>query len=404
MNTSTLPAARSVITFAAEAMHGAPETSAPRYFERNGSKVLLMENVALFRSGTFRDSIGEQMTWEPADIEEFVRNFEYLRSSGIFPDVPVRVGHPQFGVSSARNVIGYITSLRAATKAAKDGKEYTWLVGDYEILDPDAQVRVANGLYRNRSAEIGIYVDNNEVMHAPVFMGVAIVDIPAVERLNEFTNHQAQGDPNLAYIYYTEETMGNLVTPPTANGAVQQQQQPAPVAPAPAAPEAPAATFSIGGTTTSDPAVVQNYISNLESQVQSLRAAETARVMAERENFVNSLAEGQDARISAADLPRQLAFARGLNQEQWEIWRATMEALPANPMFANHAGTTSTAPVAPVVAPETQVDAELAVARDIVLTLHRANVDQEQIMATDQYKKLIAREPGFTFPARVSSL
>lgn len=397
MSTATLPMTKSIVSFSAEVLEKMYQSDGPakRFFERDGRKVLRMENVAVFRSGTFRDSIGRQATYEPADIQSFVTNFNNLKASGVFPDPPVRKGHPQFGVSYMDTLIGHLVSLRAEEREASIGKQkFTVLFADYEILDKDAQDKVDSGLWKNRSAEIGVYTDNNDVDHAPVFMGFAYVDIPAVERLNEFSKNGV-GPDRLAFSYITEEInmSGSTVQPVATPPAPTAPQAPAPV---PAAP----VEFSIGGASTTDYASVQNYITAIEKQNADYAAAETTRVAAEREAFVKSLAEGAAPKLAATQIDSTLAFAKGLTAEQFTAWRGTMETVAPNPLFQQHgasAGATSIAPVAPDTA-----DAEFETAKTIVTNLGKAGVSPDKIKAGAAYAKVIAKDPAFVIPSTVA--
>lgn len=131
----------------------------------------LIKGMRIFRAGSFANSLGERSDWTTADLDEMVKNFEDLRSRGILPNVPVRADHSR----SVNNVVGYFTSLY---------REDDYLLADVELTEPDAVGKYERGTYRSRSAEIGVYVSNDEQVYWPVVMGVAFCDIPAVEGLH----------------------------------------------------------------------------------------------------------------------------------------------------------------------------------------------------------------------------
>lgn len=348
-----------------------------RFFERDGVKILELDNLAVFRSGTFRDSMGFQHSYDEFHIEQFVVNFNHLRTSGVLPDVPVRKGHPSFGTNRMDGLIGYVTELRTEKRTSTSDKvERLYLLGKLEILDPEAQEKINSGLYRNRSAEVGTYVDNNEAEYAPTFMGVAYVDIPAVEGLNGFTKSLPTGSTS----YMMEEDMTNsLPTPPAP-------------APTEATKEVPFA-FSLSGVgATTDPVAVQAYItsleaksSNFEAEIQRRDAAEVTRKESEREEFVNGLiAEGK---ILAPAADAQRAFAKSLTDEQFSTWSGTFGAMPINPLlqeYGNQDGDSGKPDSAAV-----DVDTE------VMRNMRYARVSDDVIMKTGHYAQVIKKDPNF---------
>lgn len=162
-----------------------------RSFSSSGAGILKVLGLPTFRSGTFRDSMGFQHTWEEIHIEDMARNFAMLRDRQLFQDVPVRDGHPGWIVSGMEGngkVIGYHTGLSTEMRQAPhDLMNYNYLLGDLEIIDASAQDAVESGLWRSVSSEVGTYISNNEAEFWPVYQGVAYVDIPAVEGLKGFS-------------------------------------------------------------------------------------------------------------------------------------------------------------------------------------------------------------------------
>lgn len=391
--------ASSVVLFSADQMSTGVT---PRMFAKknaDGPDSLMVEGVPVFRSGTFRDSMGYQATYEDIHIDQMVAHFGMLRNRNIFADVPVRDGHPGFLVSGQAGngkVVGYHTNLRGEKRTSShDGKEYFYLLADYEILDPDAQAAIKSGLWRNRSAEVGRYVTNDEAEFWPVYQGVAYVDIPAVEGLNGFSKENG----NVRFMMEEESMTASTVTPPALPTAPQ-----APVAPAatdtaahaaPTAPvkaDAPAAfTFSIGGQTTQDFGAVQAHIAKLEGENAAFtRAAQEADDLA-REDFCKELVAGN--KMLATQLDAAVSYAKSLTLEQFGAWKALQEGVPAQPLLGVFGGAQTTA------APATgQVDAaaqELRTLEDTVRQHARSGLARDKIMATPSYKKLIAANPAF---------
>lgn len=378
MTTSTLDSQvkGSTLLFANGSLATFDTSVTKRYFERDGAQVLELDNVAVFRSGTFRDSMGYQHTYSEFHIEQFVVNFNHLKTSGILPDVPVRKGHPSFAQSSMDGLIGYFSSLRAEKRTStSDGKEYTYLVGKYEILDKGAQEKIDSGLWRNRSAEVGVYVDNNEAKYAPTFMGVAYVDIPAVEGLNGFTKSLPSGNTS----YMMEEEMSGLITPPAPG---TQTEAPTPFA------------FNIGGSATSDYAAVQAYVSGLEAKVAGFEQkmaqhaqAEKDREEAERTAFVNQLQA--DGKVLATQGESTLALALSLNPDQYSSWSAMFGTMPTNPLLQQYGNQDGEAGAQSMPTPQEDVD--MGVIRRLVY----ANVSEEAIKRSQEYGRLIAADPTF---------
>lgn len=374
--------------FSSEAFSAAPEPTM-RSFERpakDGSgnvKVLEMKNVAVFRSGTFRDSMGDQSTWSREDLELFVQGFNHLRTSGTLPDVPVRKGHRSYlGHANMDGLIGYITGLRVHDKVASiEQQEYSFLVADYEILDSEAREKISSGLWRNRSAEVGSYLDNNDVIHGPAFLGFAYVDMPAVERLNEYANSQGA---QLNFNLLTEEVM--------------------PEAPKPAViPEA--AMFTIGGTQTSDPAAVQAYINGLETangefsnQLTAMREAETQREFSSRAGVIDTLIGSN--RMLAAQKDSTLALVGTMSAEQFSAWRAIQEAQPEHSLFERH-GNAPQGDGLPENRPNQQTPEEkaFATATGVVNSLVIGGASDEVIKQTPSYAALVAKNPAFIIPS-----
>lgn len=377
---------------------GAPvEPKFKKTFSSSGPGIMTVEKLAVFRSGTFRDSMGYQNTWEKWHIDQMVSNFSMLRDRKLFENVPVRNGHPGFlihGTEGTGKVIGWHTSLTSeAMTAPHDGNGYDFLFADFDILDPDAQRDYESGLLRSRSSEIGYYLTNSEAEFYPVYQGFAFVDIGAVEGLNFskpdnptgrlFMHGFNRGTEDKQFIVYSEE---NLVSGTTQNGGTGNA---APTAPplttgipqgtqhaAPTAPAQPTVQFSINGQPTSDVTAVQNHISALEQfRSETLEQA--------RRDFVASLVASN--KITAPQAPGLEAFALSLGSEQFAAWRGTFTDAPAASITAVHGGTTNGLPPAQVDATNDRV----TVLRSIVAGHREAGTPEKVLHEKASYKELM---------------
>jgi hypothetical protein len=341
-------------------------------------QVLTIENMPVFRSGTFRDSTGWQTTWEALHIQEMVRHFTYLIERGIFSDVPVRAGHPSFlGMNPIHEVIGYHTALRSEKRHSPvHDTEFEYLLADYVILDADAAAKINSGLWRNRSSEIGTYVDNSEAEYAPTYMGVAYVDIPAVESLNSFAKNNSQFG-----IMMEEEMSGNSLPTPQPPAGTPAAPAPAP-APAPSGEHSaptpqPHFAFTINGSATTDFSAVQAYVNSLESENKTLTEFRANAVKAAREDFVKGLAK--DNKIGANQIDEFNKFAASIDD-------ATFAAVPAGTDPNAGAGQ----------APETEAYAK---EKGVLRALFRANISKDKIKRTADYATLVSKDKDFDLDA-----
>lgn len=189
-----------------------------RYFSQpTGSEQMdgtNMKNVEIFRVGSFH---GGRHTFNKKDLKEMVKNFHYMKVEGILPNVPVRADHPGFlSGGSVDKIIGYFTDLRLRGEK---------LVADFQITEPDAQEKIKRGTYRSRSVEIGSYEDNSGDVYEPSIMGVAFVDLPAVEGLdNNFVvdfsqNYENKELVDLNYEEFAKWTRAFIDTLPNSSFA-----------------------------------------------------------------------------------------------------------------------------------------------------------------------------------------
>lgn len=377
---------------------GSPiEPKFKKTFSGSGPGVMTVEKLAVFRSGTFRDSMGYQNTWEKWHIDQMVSNFTMLRDRKLFENVPVRNGHPGFlihGTEGTGKVIGWHTNLSSeAVTAPHDGNSYDFLFADFDILDPDAQRDYESGLLRSRSSEIGYYLTNSEAEFYPVYQGFAWVDIGAVEGLNFsqpvnsngklFMHGFNQATQDKQFIVYSEETLvsgttqngGTGTQPPTAPALTTGIQQPAQHA-APTAPAQPTVQFSINGQSTSDVTAVQNHISGLEQfRTETLEQA--------RRDFVASLVASN--KITAPQQPGLEAFALSLGIEQFNAWKETYTAAPVASLTAVHGGTANGLPPVQV----DKVNDRITVLRGIVAGHRAAGTSEKALHEKNSYKELM---------------
>jgi len=369
--------------------------------EGGTQKVALYEKVPIFRSGVFADSMGYRKEWLPEQMHQMASNFTYLKRTGIFADVPVRVGHPSFlGGNAMKDVIGYFTTLEVEERESPidgDDEKYTYLLASYEILDEEADKKIASGLYRNRSSEIGTFFTNDpETELWPVMMGVAYVDIPAVQGLNGFAKQ-----------YQTETFSIQMEAPVSGTESKTQVEAPKPALPV-------NAEFTIGGTRTNDFARVQAYITELEgkngefaAQVQTLTTENTAlkefkaeQLKAGREQRLTMLTMSRDGKppvLTAPELEQEKQFTAMLNDEQFDAYLKRLEAKGGNPLLGNHGYQSTDENHRPADDSDKAKSEAIAALKDVVTGFRYASsMTTERIKATDAYKKLVALDPTFT--------
>ena len=376
--TQAPPFRRNLAVFGANMVKGAQPTW---YRKDNGN--LVVQGQPVFRSGTFRDSMGMQHTWESLHMDQMVAHYNMLRDRGLFTDVPVRDGHPGFlvhGTPGTGAVVGWHTGLKTEELETHTGAKETFLLADYEFTDPDAAVKYENGTFRNRSSEIGEYTTNDEATFWPTYMGFAWVDIPAVEGLNaaSFSAFVAPDRPGRLIVPVDKEFSVSGTDPSGKQTGTGQGVTPPPVAPP--APPSPIA-FSIAGQTVHDPVTVQNHINTLE--IFQREQLEKTRV-----DFVNGLAK--DGKILATAVDSTIAFAKSLTAEQFAEYVKTTEGTPVSSVLANHGASTQSTPATPGA---TAQAAQIATLKGVVSMHQASGMPVEQIKDTGSYKQLVALDP-----------
>lgn len=345
----------------------------PRHY-RKSDGVLVVERQPVFRTGTFRDSMGRQGTWEALHMDQMASHFDMLRNRGILTDVPVRDGHPGFlisGTEGTGRVVGWHTKLETHTVQSDTG-DTTYLLASYEFTEPDAADKYERGTFRNRSSEVGTYVTNAEAEFWPVFMGFAFVDIPAVEGLNsvEFSKStsSAYAERDVVFLFDRENplTTSQIQVP----GLQSQQTQPA--------------QFMINGQATADVGAVQAHITTLENfRSETLDGA--------RVEFVTALVKG--GKILAPQQEQMTKFAKGLTDEQFASWKTAMDAAPTMSVLGQHGATTDHSKQGNGA---TDGTGELAQAQAIVRMHELAGKTDDFIKTTPSYQTIQRLTAGAT--------
>lgn len=338
------------------AMFGAPLPSGlPPLEEIDGKQVV--RGLKVFRVGTFKDSRGRQHTYESSDLQAIVRNFELLRNEGFLVDVPVRADHS----SSINNVLGYITALRT------DGK---FLLADIEFTEPDGAAKYSRGTFRSRSLEIGPYETNGDEpeVYFPCVLGLAFVDIPAVEGLfgrNRPTEDHPVSTQTATFRIRGVETT-NVEQVQAYIDELEKAQAPAPH------------TFRLPTGEESDYAKVQTFIDDLVKQVDD------AKVQA-RKDFVKKLVE--DDKLAASQLEAMQSFVAGLAPDQYEAWAKAYENAPKLGIFSKNSGSGNGGDNAG--AGDTMKE-EIAVLEERIAMHRRAGTPEDVIQKSESYQRLQA--------------
>lgn len=360
------------------------------YTKKNGGKIY--SGVAVFRSGTFRDSLGDQTTWEDFHIKQMVDSWDYLTGKKIVQSVPARDGHSAYlvgNIPGRGEVVGWHHELtRKSLKSPVDGKQYSYLLVDYELTQPYAIEKHDNGTWRNRSAEIGGYRTNEEVELWPVYLGFAFVDFPAVEGLN-FNSQQTSAGVKF-FAHFSGNDLGVTVTDATTGAAQGGTALPFPTSMMPGAQahtQAPGGTvptpqpfvFTMNGQQTTDYNAVQARVTQLEQFAKDTREAG-------RKDFVAGLVSTN--KITAPQQPEYEAFALALPDEQYAQWTQMWVSATVPAILGNHgaaAVTNHNNAARPPSADQSVKDAEQ------IVRMHEQGgaMRPDQIKATSAYKLLV---------------
>lgn len=327
-----------------------------------GEPLGTVKGVKVFKTGTFRDSMGRQATWGDEHLQQMAFHFNLLRANGMLPNVPVREDH----WSGAAGLIGYVDSLKV------DGG---FLSADLNITEASGADKIESGTYRGRSLEVGMFEANDESMYWPVVHGLAFVDIPAVEGL-----FGKDDKKNVSYFIISEAPMSGNENSTFSQAHVDfaiacAYAQGLKDAPSDKAP----AMFKINGADSADVAAIQTHITGLETFRKE--SAESGR-----KNYVAALAK--DGKIAATQVDALGALALTMTDAQFESFKATYDVAPKAALFQQHVdnGNEGTRDANGNLIDPT-VD-ERAILEETVANHKRAGMAQEALEKTNSFKRL----------------
>lgn len=363
----------------------------------------MIRGLRIFKAGTFDDSMGITRTWTEEHLEQMELHFRLLKEGGYFPNVPIRSDHSW----SVRDVVGYFDQVY------RDPTDGTFLSSDVEITEPEAYEKWKRGTYRSRSIEIGVYKTNGEapMEYFPVVMGLAFVDIPAVEGLhsrgippgfekafNQTKENKMDEQEFLAACAYAQWVAAAEYAQKCADweSAVNYAQA---LAEHQTAGEALGLTanhgaapqtlvFSINGVPTADGVAVQAHISSLEQfRSESITSGRTA--------FIDSLV--QHGKIGAPQADSLKVLVNGdpatgvppMGDAQFTAFKSSYDAMGTAPLFGQF-GNPSTGPGITLQTGNaaTALDDEIATLEEIVANHKRTNKSKEEIEAMSSFKRL----------------
>lgn len=356
----------------------------------------IISGIRIFKAGTFADSMGIVRTWTPEHLDQMVLHYNLLKEGGYLPNVPIREDHS----FSVRDVCGYFVSVY------RDPSDGNFLASDIEITEPDAFEKWQRGTYRSRSIEIGAYETNGEepAMYFPVILGLAFVDIPAVEGLHarkvpapfpqtmDHTKEKTMTEEEFlaacayaAWVQAAEYAQQCADWEAAVNYAQAVEEHAAQATAlgltADHARGAAPMTFSVNGAPTSDGTVVQAHITSLETfRQESINSA--------RHAFVDALAA--DHKIGQPQVESMKALVLTMDDTQYNAFKASYDAQGAASIFGSFGQTPGGGgnPNGQPGGPVQSVDEEIATLEEIVANHKRAGKTQEQIEALDSFKKL----------------
>lgn len=339
------------------------------YFSQMPSGVIdperpsLVRDLKVFRTGSFRDGRGRPHSFDAADLDKMVENFQELRSNGAFPNVPVRADHSQ----SVNSIVGYFEGLR---------REDDFLLADVDFTEPEALKKFERKTYRGRSLEVAPYRTNDERLFQPCVLGLAFVDLPAVEGL--YSRERMAPEPITRSNSVSEEKNEPMTfrikgVETSDASSIQAHIDELEARPAPTDP----VTFRLGGVETQDADEVQNYIKVLETFRENV--AETART-----EFVKNLAE--DGKIAATQIEPMTAFAKDLDDDGFKKFQMSYEGAPSGALFGEHGQNGEGKPKPP----NSDAATEKEILEATVAQFRFAGWDDEKVSQTAAAKRLAA--------------
>lgn len=345
----------------------------------NGSNSLVVKNIAIFRSGSFKDSWGDTHTYSKFEMDSFARNFSHLSDNSIFDPV-VRAGHPGMTNDRLASVIGYIRNIEVENRQSLQGVSYDYLIAELEIIDKDAIEKIKSGLWNKRSAEIGAFEDNDNNIYAPAVLGVAYVDVPAVQWLDWSKNHDTD---NIQL--FDKEGLEEMTGMPKVH------------------------VFHIGGNDTSEFSRVQDYITNIEAKFaaasgeistlktenESLKTTNDAlaefkkeALSTARHSYIDSLAAS--GKILETGKTEAYAMVDMFTEEQFTAYKKVMGDAAPNPIFGAYGNQEQDENKVP----DEKAD-EISVYKSVIQDLRGVGRSIDSIKKTQAYAKVIAVEPNY---------
>lgn len=350
---------------------------APQQAEGN-----VVRALKIFRAGTFKDSRGRLSTWTREDLAKMVENFTTLRTNGVLPNVPVREDHSD----TIDKVIGWFHALYV------DPTNPDLLLADVEFTEPEKLAKYQRGTYRSRSSEIAKYEDNDGNEYAPVVIGLAFVDLPAVEGLFRLSSNDgsnpAQGDPSPSSGQGSSHTKEKKkMAKFKLNGSTETEDE-AQVQAHIAALEAFRTSaepvlghkFKINGMETNDFAAVQAHCLALETfRTETISSGRTA--------WVDALAK--DGKIANPMIESFKNLVGTMDDAQFTAFKATYDAAPKLPLLGQHAGGNDGGSGGGDPRAE-----EMTLLEDIIQQHRLAGKSQADIEGLTSFKKLQAMKAG----------
>lgn len=382
-------------------MHSATFTSSTVRTQQTVHGTHVIEGIRIFKAGTFADSAGVVRTWTPEHLDQMVLHFNLLREGGFLPNVPIREDHS----FSVRDVCGYFVNIY------RDPTDADFLAADIEITEPEAFEKWKRGTYRSRSIELGAYETNGEapITYYPVILGLAFVDIPAVEGLHS-RRVPLGSDPQANANHSKENTMTEEEFLAACRYAawVQAAEYAQTCADWEAAVNYAAAveahnsqaselglttsahgyagapmTFSVNGQPVQDGTTVQAHISGLEQfRAETITGARNA--------FVESLAT--HGKVGQPQVDSLKALVATMTDEQYNAFKASYDSQGSAPIFGqygqngNGAGGQPPTPAGGTAAQT--LDEQINIQEEIVAHHKAAGRSQEEIEAMPSFKKL----------------
>jgi len=354
---------------------------------------LIERDVKVFKIGTFTDSYGRTKEWTGEDLDTAASNFKELRDLNILPNVPVRKDHS----TSIKDVVAYFTDVR------RDGN---FLLADWEWVSEEAKHAWDRKQLRNRSIEIGKYTTNSGEEFNPTVVGLAFVDLPAVEGLYRIAEHgenmttenqtpeeiaaeEAATEAAAAEALRLAEEAAAKVQADADTAAKAELEAAADEAQRLANEAATAAgrelvgahrshqpfAFRINDSDVSDHARVQNHIVELET-------FRTETIQGARTGFVDGLVESNI--VTAPQAEQFRALVGTMNPEQFEQFRGGFDDAQPNNLFGKH-------DLGDGGLPPTEVDAQtdrISVLESIVANHRYRGASTEDIEKTGSFQEL----------------